>query len=356
MFKSTQGSYNRSFLGSYIFKQLVPKDHPMRTLSEIANFSHLDEDLSHLYSKKGQKAYQPSLMTRILIIKDLYNVSDERVIQMVNENIPVRMYIGISLEEKVPESSDLTYFRKRLGPDNFNKIFQKTIDIAKENGLQLGDILLLDSTHSEAKINQKTQKKADNNHNDKDAVFARKNKKKTFFGYKHHSANENNHNLIMAIQTTKGNVYDGSKLEDIVEEARENINPSIVSADKGYDKKENYNYLIQNSIFPSICLKNTRLQTKNKEFKYYDKNGNDNRYFQIYIDQRYEKGQKQRYKVEQSYGEMKNYHGLRRCKYLGLEKTKIQAYTTATVYNLKHILTFISQTITHKKFNNLCKT
>ena len=358
MFKATSKKYERSFLGNYLFEKLVPESHPLRILSEIADFSRMDEDLKHLYSEKGQRAYSPAMMIRISILKDLYNISDERVIQMIKENIPARMYAGISLESKVPDPSDLTYFRRRLGEENFQDLFTRTLAIAKENGLQLGDIVLIDSTHSEAKINQKTQNKTkDKKHNDRDAKFAYKNANKTFFGYKHHSAIENNHNIIVAVQTTPGNVYDGSKLEDVMEEVLENIaKPEIVCADKGYDDKNNHEYLEKQDIFSAIILKDTRLQTKDKQFKQFDKNGNDNKYLQQYFDPRCEQGQKERYRVEQSYAEMKNYHGLRRSKYLGLQKNQIQAYLTATVYNLKHILTFVNDNISSRKLNSAFKT
>jgi len=358
MFKSTSRKYERSFLGSYLFEKLVPENHPLRLLSQIADFSQMDEDLKHLYSQKGQRAYSPAMMIRILILKDLYNISDERVIQMIKENIPVRMYVSISLESRVPDSSDLTYFRRRLGEDNFQKIFDATLEIASKNGLQVGDILLIDATHAEAKINQHTQGKTkDEKHNDPDAKFAHKNSVKTFFGYKHHTAVENKHNLIITVQTTPGDIYDGHKMKEVIDESLEKIaTPEIIAADKGYDDIENHKYIESLNIFSAIALKETRLQTKKKEFKYYDASGRDNHFFQQYLDPRYEQGQKQRYKVEQPYAEMKNYHGLRRSKYLGLEKNRIQGLLTAGVYNLKHILTFVENNISQRKLNRVFVT
>jgi len=358
MFKATSQKYERSFLGSYLFEKLVPENHPLRLLSQIADFSQMDEDLKHLYSKRGQRAYSPSMMIRICVLKDLYNISDERVIQMIKENIPARMYAGISFESKVPDSSDLTYFRRRLGEENFQKLFDEVLKIAGRNGLQPGNILLIDATHSEAKINENTQGKArDKKHDDPDARFAHKSPTKTFFGYKHHTATENNHTLIMTLQTTPGDTYDGHKMKDLIDESLEKMpTPDIIGADKGYDDIENHEYIENLNIFSAIALKETRLQTKNKEFKYWDTSRGDNRYFQQYLDPRYERGQKERHKAEQPYAEMKNYHGLRRSKYLGLEKNHIQGLMTAAVYNLKHILTFIENNISQRKLNQVFQT
>lgn len=353
MFKATSQKYERSFLGSYLYEKLVPENHPLRILSKIADFSRMDEDLKHLYSDKGQRAHSPSMMIRISILKDLYNLSDERVIQMIKENIPARMYVGLSLESKVPNPSDLTYFRRRLGEENFQHLFDEVLKIAGRNGLKLGDILLIDATHSEAGIKQYKQNKTrDKNHNDPDARFYHKSEIKTFFGYKHHTAVENKHNLIIALQTTPGNTDDGNQMKEVIDEALEKMStPDIIAADKGYDDIKNHEYIENQDIFSAIALKNTRLQTKSKEFKYWDTTGGNNRFWKQYLDPRYKQGQKQRYKVEQPYAEMKNYHGLRRSKYLGLEKNHIQGLMTAAVYNLKHIITFVNSNFTNRKLN-----
>jgi IS5 family transposase len=356
MFKST--STKSSFLGDYIFNHLVPDNHPLRILKEIASFEELNQEFQHLYSEQGRRSYQPAMIARISVLKDLYNTSDEKVIQMIKENIPARMYAGIGLDEGVPHSSDLTYFRRRLGSENTQRIFNLTLEIARENGLQLGDIVLIDATHSQAKINQSKQNKTkDKRHNDEDATFSYKSKTKTFFGYKHHTAIENQHNLILSIQTTPGNVHDNNQFQDLMKESLEKIpTPTIVSADKAYDDLKNHLFLKEEQIFSAIILKDTRLKTKQGDFKwFYQQETQDNFFLTQYLDYRYEKGQSQRYKVEQPYAEMKRYHGLGICRYLGLEKTKIQAHFTATVYNLKHILKEVQSSFTPRKLNNAFK-
>lgn len=146
---------------------------------------------------------------------------------------------------------------------------------------------------------------------------------------------------------------DGNQMKELLDEVLEKIPvPQIIATDKGYDNIKNHEYIESWDIFSAIALKDTRLQTKNKEFKYYDTTGEDNRFLQQYLDPRYKKGQKQRYKVEQPYAEMKKYHGLRRSKYLGLEKNHIQGLLTAMTYNLKHILRFVNRNFTNRKFKS----
>ena len=52
----------------------------------------------------------------------------------------------------------------------------------------------------------------------------------------------------------------------------------------------------------------------------------------------YRAGLRERYKIEQKFGEAKLWHGLRRCRYLGLARYRLQAYLTALVLNLKRLV------------------
>ncbi len=50
----------------------------------------------------------------------------------------------------------------------------------------------------------------------------------------------------------------------------------------------------------------------------------------------------QRYQIERKFGEAKEQHGLGRCRYLGLWRYAIQAYTTAMALNLKRLVRFLT--------------
>jgi len=49
-----------------------------------------------------------------------------------------------------------------------------------------------------------------------------------------------------------------------------------------------------------------------------------------------------RYKIERKYGEAKEHHGLRRCRYLGRFRYTLQAYLTAIVLNLKRMVRLLT--------------
>ena len=56
----------------------------------------------------------------------------------------------------------------------------------------------------------------------------------------------------------------------------------------------------------------------------------------------YRAGLAERYKIERKYGEGKHWHGLGRCRYLGLLRYGIQAFLTMLMLNLKRIVQLLS--------------
>lgn len=340
MFKDSS-SFESSFFGNFVYNSIIPKDHPLRILKHIASFNELDHELKHLYSKNGQHAYAPSLMMRILILQYLYNLSDTRTMEFVKYNIAAKYYVGLAVDQDVPDASDLTYFRQRLGDSYFQQIFQRTLHIAANHGLVIGEIALIDSTHTNAKIRALTQRNPNtkDDHNDQDADFGRKNKDHLFHGYKNHIAVESHHNLITAATTTPGNVHDSQEFIPLMEQLQEVAPPNIVSADKAYDSEEIHDHLEQHDIFSAVILKDNRFQTQAGEIKVEDPvTIQENPYLERYLDDRYDRGRHERYRVEQVFAEAKKYHGLSRSRYLGLENNLLQTLLTATVINLKHIM------------------
>ena len=55
----------------------------------------------------------------------------------------------------------------------------------------------------------------------------------------------------------------------------------------------------------------------------------------------YKEGHKEHYKIEGKFGEVKQGHGVGRCRYLGLLKFGIQMFFTAKVLSLKEIVKWL---------------
>ena len=98
------------------------------------------------------------------------------------------------------------------------------------------------------------------------------------------------------------------------------------AADRGYDDTENHYLLESLGLHSAIRLKHTRTGKRD---------GNKEVWEALQATPQYQAGQKERYKIERKYGEAKEYHKLRRCRYVGWLRCTLQAYLTALVLNLQ---------------------
>ena len=140
--------------------------------------------------------------------------------------------------------------------------------------------------------------------------------------------------LITSLKVTPGNAPDGKQLPGLVAHDLEMGLPvEIVSADRGYDDGENHEFLWAHGIHSAIRLNayRTRKKDKNKEL-----------WFAMLERPEYWRGQKVRFTIERKFGEAKQNHGLRRCRYLGLLRYTFQAVLTAMALNFKRMVKLLT--------------
>jgi IS5 family transposase len=120
-----------------IFKERLSSSlnprHELIKLSEIISWDSLENEFASLYKsdpRLGGKPPKPiRLMVGILLLQHMHNLSDEQVVRMWVENPYWQFFCGYDfLQWKFPiDSSSLTRFRKRLGPEKMERIFLLTV-------------------------------------------------------------------------------------------------------------------------------------------------------------------------------------------------------------------------------------
>jgi len=136
--------------------------------------------------------------------------------------------------------------------------------------------------------------------------------------------------MITSIVVTGANGPDGKQFPELVRKDRElGLLVEVYSADRGYDDGENH-YLLEKLGMRSAIHLNRYCTDK--------KDGSKEIWIEMKESEAYKTEQRERCKVERKYGEAKEYHGLRRCRYLGWMGYAIQAYLTAIVLNLKRMV------------------
>lgn len=155
-----------------------------------------------------------------------------------------------------------------------------------------------------------------------------------FFGYKAHVSLNAEAGLITSIIVTPGNAPDGKQLPALVErDMRFGLPIQIVAADRAYDDGDNHVYLASKGLHSAIQLNTYRTEKKDK---------NKEVWLELKRTPAYQAGCKERYTIERKFGEAKQSHGLRRCRYVGLLRYALQATMTALVLNMKRLVKLLT--------------
>jgi transposase len=134
-------------------EQLMPKEHFLRDLERLVDFSFIYSKVEHTYSSIGRKSVDPVLLIKMLLLGFLYGIDSERKLEKeVQVNIAFRWFLGIDLDESVPDHSTISQTRRRKwrGTNIFSDIFTEIVRKCIETGLVDGSLLLSDSTHIRA--------------------------------------------------------------------------------------------------------------------------------------------------------------------------------------------------------------
>jgi transposase len=131
----------------------IPENHILKTINKAIDLKFVNELLESSYCKYyGRPAKEPEMMLRIQILKYLYNLSDEQLVQDLNVNLAYKWFIGLNPEEPLPETSLLTKFRtQRLKDVSMDTIIIEIVRQCVERGIiNSKNGIVIDTTHIEA--------------------------------------------------------------------------------------------------------------------------------------------------------------------------------------------------------------
>ncbi len=128
-------------------EDLVPKEHLVRRLAEVLDFSWVRSVTASLYSHTGRPSIDPVVVAKLLLLGYLYNMDSERqLMREVQVNLAYRWYLGYDLGEEIPDHSILSKARRRFGVGFFEQLFEFTLGRCQDAGLVHGEAVLMDST------------------------------------------------------------------------------------------------------------------------------------------------------------------------------------------------------------------
>lgn len=155
--KRATNQYN--LLGSSLDELLNPK-HELYLLANAIDWDYFDREFAIFYSDYGHPAHSIRLMVSLLILKSIYNLSDEKLIEEHWEMNAYFQYFSGKEHQHWGQpcaASDIVYFRKRIGESGVEKIFKYSIDLHHKQGQDPN--VSIDSTVQEKKITYPTDSK-----------------------------------------------------------------------------------------------------------------------------------------------------------------------------------------------------
>jgi IS5 family transposase len=348
-----------SFFGDFAYQRIL-KRHPRHflvMLSQLFDWEAKTKAFIHLYKGHGvvgRHPYPPVLIFKMLFLSYLYNVSERAIEELADLNVLMKWFLGIAVDEPAPDHSTLTAFKRRFVQSSnwqmLQAVFDEIIRDAMVQGVQFGDLQVLDSVHTQADVNnakdQRRQERGDKPR-DSEAGVVNKGKRNvvqangkttsmeiTYRGYKTHVAVNADTGIVTSLHATSGNRPDNKAFVPLRDHERTlNLPTKAYGGDKAYDDTDIFERLQQEGLAIAIALRRQRTAKKDASAQ---------RWADLEADPRYIQALKQRFRVEQPFGIVKRWHGFERCRYLGLARYRLQAIFTFLVHNLKRIVKLLT--------------
>jgi len=153
---------SREKQGCFLYQDLLEQLNPRHSLLALAKklpWDLFEKEFAQFYATVGRPAKPIRLMVGLLLLKQIENLSDERVVEAWVQNPYYQAFCGIErFQWQMPcDPSDLVHFRKRIGEKGVEKIFQASVALHGKTSLERE--VVIDTTVQEKNITFPTDTK-----------------------------------------------------------------------------------------------------------------------------------------------------------------------------------------------------
>lgn len=295
-------------------------------------------------SETGRKSYSGLILFKMSLLQTWYGLSDYEVEDRVNDSISFSRFVGISLDDPVPDHSVLSRFRTEMTEksvyEKLFKVLNKQLSkhqVIVKKGVATIDASIVDSPlkpkgkttyeiagdrEEEERPQQEIQKEGESKEQlkvtqpgvDTGGAWIKK-AGKYRYGYKKHYITDVN-GLVLGVHTTAANVNEIANLEDVLATV-DLPEGTYLCGDKGYRSEKNEN-LIRGKKLRSRVLHKAK---RNKPLTARERKRN-------------KLIGKIRFVVERTFGSIKRWFHSTGARYRGMEKMHTQNIMEAISYNL----------------------
>jgi transposase, IS5 family len=142
-----------------ILIEIINPNHELVILADKIDWHSFEREFGTLYSNTGQPGVPIRTMVGLLMLKRIYNLGDETVMEQWIQNPYFQYFCGESeFQWKFPcDPSDLVHFRKRIGTQGVEFVFKMSVELRKDE-ISSTD-LIVDTTAQEKNITYPTDAK-----------------------------------------------------------------------------------------------------------------------------------------------------------------------------------------------------
>jgi IS5 family transposase len=287
---------------------------PLDRLVGLVKWYRFDKLLAPLRGDgPGRPAWPPLLLFKALLLQSLYGLSDRELEEALGDRLSFRRFVGLSLEENVPDHTVLSRFRNLLIEAGLlEKLFFELDRQLEKAGVMLKRGTMLDATLIEAVAAPPSGERPSN---DPDARFGGAKGKGGFtFGYKAHVGMDEGSGLIRAVITTPANVNDTVPADALIRG-----DERTVWADAAYDTQ----------------ARRVRLKAEGRKARIARRPNKHHPQLPPRLKRYNRLIARRRAQVETTFATLKNRMRLRAIRYVGLAKARAQVLMAAMAFNLR---------------------
>jgi transposase, IS5 family len=220
-------------------QQLREKKRTLGELNQVIPWETFRSQLEQLHakarkSKAGRKPTDVIVMFKLLVLQQLYNIGDDELEYQVKDRLSFMQFLGLGLEDSVPDATTVWLFRKQLQEQELvEALFEQFEGYLREQGYQAQGGQIIDATlipvpKQRITAEEKTQLESreippswqEKPHRlaqkDIEARWTKKNNQ-SHFGYKNHISIDAKHGFIRRYAVTDAAVHDSQQLTAVLD-------------------------------------------------------------------------------------------------------------------------------------------
>jgi IS5 family transposase len=295
----------------------------LERIGQLLNWDRIEQLLSAIYAAgEGRPAYPLLVMLRALLLQQWYSLSDPELEEAISDRFSFRDFVGLSLEEEVPDHSTLSRFRKQLAQRGLSaQVFAEVNRQLERRGLMVKRGTLIDASLVAASVKPPRDAASTPGQGsalDPDADWTYRKGGGSHFGYKAHVAIDQDSGLIRKALLTNAKVNDSEMGDELI-----CGDEQMVYADKAYDSDARRQLLARMNIGDGIMRRARWGTARHPEPALVARNSSLSPI---------------RSAVERSFAAMKQWYGYRRVRYRGLARNAVQLHLMCIAINLRRAL------------------